>query len=388
METITIEKGYFETNKPSIIDLYALDNLNYDTIINNIQKQTIFSNVEICDIKDNILHVKVTYKKNVFSIYLKITKNDNTDLNNISRVLIDEKAIEQANQSSAYLKSYVLAKHNYVAAYYAQIKLLSCLCDKPLLIVDCTQWCIYSDKYIKHFAKHKVDIIDSNLFKIKYSFAGSLYTEGLERFGIKDLEMSGITEENQKTCASFLSRLARYFIENGQLPNTCQVYSEVFESPFYACLIDIEFALEELSKRKLINVKKRPKFLNTNRLYVSVHQDDELKTWYQNDEEVLEYLNNNKTYYTSTKHFEDEKQLAQETIVKTINFLEEIDDTSNLMILARNEEISTDWYYFSRVENGKIILKTADESLVVSLKDIMNWNYRGIAPLYAYSLEV
>ncbi|MDF9866745.1 uncharacterized protein YlaN (UPF0358 family) [Bacilli bacterium PM5-3] len=389
MASENIEQGYFEANKPSIIDLFALDNnMSYQKIIDNINKRSIFSNVSISDIKDNILHVRVTYKDVDFNIYLKIMENRNSKLEAINKVLVDDETIKSANNANYYIKSYVDTKHDYVKAYYAQIKLLAIITDNPLLIVDCTQWCIYSATYINHFLKYNIDIIDSNLFKVKYTSDGCLYTEGLERFGIKDIEMNGISAQYQKACASFLSRLSRFFIENGQMPNTCQTYTEVFESPFYACLVDIEFALNELEHKGLINMKKRDKALNTNRLFVSVHSNDKLKSWYSNEIEVLDYLKNSVVYYTSQKHFEDEKKLAQETILDVINVLSELDDQANLMILARNEEISTDWYSFYEINGTKITMTTNEKELIVDVKDIINWSYRGISPLYAYALEI
>jgi len=384
------EVGYFKVNKPSIIDLYALDDINCENIIENIKyiDESVFSNVELGDVKNNILHVKVTYKDSEFNAYLKIVDNIKNDLKGINKVLVENEKIEKANKTKKYIKSYIHAKHNYVKAYYVQLKLLALLTKEPLLIVDCTQWCIYSDKYIQHFLNNHVDIIDSNLFKIKHSNDGTLYTEGLERFGIKDVEMNGIEPEYRKACAAFLSRLSCYFIENGQLSNTCKAYIEVFEKPFYVCLVDIEFALEELSKRKLIKVKKRDESLNSNRLFISVHQSENMKTWYRNDEEVLEYLRDSVAYYTSPKRFNDERELAQKTVSRTIEILDEIDDLTNLMILAKNEEMIADWYYLSEYYEDKIILKTNDNSLVIDAGDVINWNYRGITPLYAYSLEI
>ena len=388
MISLENETEYFEPNKPSIIDLYSEDKLDIDIVANTIKNNHPFAELEIGKIRNNILPVKVLYKGNHFTIFLKKVANDKEDLHNINKVLVDDELINKANKCRYYLESYLAAKNNYIEAYYAQIKLLACLSKKPLLILDCTQWCLYSYKYIEHFLRYNVDIVDSNLFKIKYSKNGMLYTEGLERFGIKDIEMDGIETKYQKVCASLLSRLARYFIENGQLPNSCKIYSDVFEQQFYACLIDIEEVLDDLINLNIIN-KNRSDYLNHNRLYVAVHTNDNLETWYANDQEVLEYLLNNdgKTYYTSPKHFNDEKELAQLTIEKAIDLIDGFDDLSNLMILARNEEISTDWYYFTSIKNGVITLQTNESSLIVRIDDIINWNYRGITPLYEFSLE-
>lgn len=382
-------KGKFIANKPSIIDLYVSDNeINLTKLELRINSSELFEKVKAIKVSDDILRTDLVYKGIDFSVYLKVMPNDDIDLLNISQVLVEEEEIVAANQCEYYIKSYIEVKHDFVKAYYAQVKLLSLLSERPLLIVDCSQWCIYSHRYVNQVAKSNVDIIDSNLFKIKATPEGMLYTDGLDRFGIKEIEMVGITQKYTKACASFLSRLSRYFIENGQLANSCRNYSEVFESPYYACLIDMEEAMSELIGVGIISEEQREESIQANRMYVSVHKTDEITEWYYNSKEVLEYLLDNTTYYTSQEHFDNEKQLAQETIFDTIEILTQIEDQNNLMILARNEEITTDWYYFSSRVDDKFILKTTDSTLEVDFKDIINWNYRGISPLHAYSLEI
>lgn len=381
------DNEYFVANKPSVIDLYTLDNFTLDSLKARLESQKLFEQLNIVSIKEGIMKIRVMYKASNFILYLKIISNDHINLSQINRVLVDDDEIALASKCSKYIKTYVDAKSNFVQAYYAQLKLLYLLSDQPILIVDATQWCIYSNDYLRQFALLNIDIIDSNLYKVKYLEDGTIYTEGLERFGIKDIEMAGIEPHYIKSCASFLSQLSRYFIENGQIPNSCKVYNEVFEMPFYACLVDIENALDTLSEYAIVNPGKRDEYLNYNKLYVSVHAKFNMVDWYLNDEQVLQYLEDNTTFYTSTKHFEDEKELAQKTINSALNFLESIEDQNNLMILARNEAIDTDWYYFEAKEGKDYILKTDSDSLRVDINDILNWNYRGLTPLHAYSLK-
>lgn len=388
-EKVNKLKGNFKANRPSIVDLYVSEKeISLTTLKRRIEQSNLFQSVSVNIVNDDILRTDVLYKDISFSVYLKIMKNDDIDLLNISQVLVDEKEISAANKCEYYIKSFIEVKHDFVKAYYAQIKLLSLLSDNPLLIVDCSQWCIYSYRYINQVALSQVDIIDSNLFKIKATPEGTLYTDGLDRFGIKELEMVGITQKYTKACASFMSRLSRYFIENGQLANSCRNYSEVFESPYYACLIDMEEAMDELIETGIVSKQQKEESLLANRMYVSVHKDDQIEDWYYNSKEVLDFLLNNTSYYTSQEHFDNEKLLAQETLDKTIEFLRQIQDENNLMILARNEEISTDWYYFSSRNGSTFILKTNDSTLEIDFKDIINWNYQGITPLHAYSLEI
>lgn len=387
-EKISEENRYFKANKPSIIDLYVNEKkLSLAKLEENLKLSSLQDDIKTSYVNDDLLRVDYQYKEVKFSIYLKIMKNDDIDLFNISQVLTDNDKIEKANNCEYYIKSYVDAKHDFVKAYYAQIKLLASLSDVPLIIVDCSQWCIYSDKYIKQFSKSNVDIVDSNLFKIKATPEGSLYTDGLDRFGIKEIEMIGINKKYIKGCASFLSRLSRYFIENGQIPNSCKSYAEVFESPYYACIIDMKEAMDDLIDYGILTKEQREESILADRMYVSIHADDEITKWYENSEEVLEYLLNKTTYYSSQDHFDNEKILAQETIGYAIDFLSKIDDESNLMILARSEDITTDWYYFSSRNESTFVLKTTDSTLEVDFNDIINWNYRGITPLHAYSLE-
>lgn len=377
----------FKQNKPSIIDLYIDEEIVMDNILDRIKSNTIFDSLEVVSDKDGLVKIKLKYKKNIFEIYLKVYNNNYEDLDKISRVLVDDELIEKAKKQKKYIKSYINPFEEYVKAYYAQIKLLSLISEEPIIIVDCSQWCIYSKSYIKQFMENNIDIIDSNLFKIKSDNDGTLYSEGLERFGIKNIEMNGIDKKYQKTCASFLSRLSRYFIENGQVSNTCQSYSEVYENNFYVCLIDIEIALPYLIKRKYINMKKRKKHLNENRINVSLHLSNDVDDWYSNDQSVLESLLDYNAYYTSQKHFEDERDLAQSTIEMVIEFLNEIDDINNLMILAKNNEINTDWYYLEKKEGNKFYIKTNESELVIKIDNILNWNYLGITPLYSFALD-
>ncbi|WP_423363445.1 DUF4026 domain-containing protein [Mycoplasma sp. P36-A1] len=381
------EEQLFVPNRPSVIDLYFDEETTFEDIELKLQDQTLFKSLEIINLQMGIMKVKVLYKDNYFSIYIKIVNNDDIDLTKINRVLVDEEDIYKAAKTSKYIKTYVDAKTNFVQAYYAQIKLLYLLSNKPLIIVDCTQWCIYSAKYLQQFALNDIDIIDSNLYKVKATPDNTIYTEGLERFGIKDIEMCGIDTKYIKSCASFLSQLSRYFIKNGQIANSWKIYNEVFEQDFYACIVDIEEAIITLDETAIINMEKRDQYLNENKLYITVHTEVDIEQWYLNDENVLKYLDENTTFYTDSDHFEDEKNLAQATIVNAINFLNDIEDQHNLMILARNQEINTDWYYFDSIEDGIFNLKTDSETLQVNLDDIMNWNYRGLTPLHAYSIS-
>lgn len=377
----------FNYNRPSIIDLYANDEISFDNMITTLENSILANQLSYKKLNDKILKVTYNYNDFDYHVYLTIVDNkDKYDLSKINKVLTDEDIIQQATNVNSYIKSYVDIRCNYVSAYYTQIKLLAVLTNEPLLIVDCSQWCIYSEAYLKQVLHSNVEIIDSNLFKVKLSKENTLYTEGLERFGIKDIEMINIESKYQKNCAAFLSKLSRYFIENGQAPNTCMAYHEVFEKEFYACLIDIEQVIDVLKEHKLVS-KKRDQSLNENRLLVSVHASDDVEKWYTNDEEVLSYLNDSATYYTSLRHFEDEKLLAQETLMRTIHLLEELDDQNNLMIFARNNNIETDWYYFRGVDGDKIRLEGLNYSLITTINNVINWNYRGVTPLYAYSLE-
>ncbi|MDL2211476.1 hypothetical protein LJB88_01200 [Erysipelotrichaceae bacterium OttesenSCG-928-M19] len=380
-----LDKEIFVPNKPSVIDLYTEDNMSIDDIETNLKNNHLFKKMSFKKVKDNILEVTVEYKANTFRIYFKNISNEKCDLSKINKVLVNSESIAKAQQCKTYLKSYIKTTSHYLDAYYCQIKMLALLSKCPILIVDCTQWCIYSSAYISQFLKYDVDIVDSNLFKVKYLKPGTFYTEGLERFGIKDIEMSSIPTMYHRACAAFLSRLARFFIEKGQLENTCKAYTEVFEFPFYACIINIDEIIDNLKSLEIVN-SNRDEALNTNRLFVTVHKTSDIENWYYNDEEVLKYLLETDTYYTSQKHFNDEMKLAQLTIRDTIDFISSIDDSHNLMILARNAEISTDWYYFSKIENDIITLKTNEKILEVEIKDVLNWNYRGVTPLYAYSL--
>lgn len=377
----------FIPNKPSIIDLYINENIVMDDILLRLNNNEIFDAFKVISNKDGLIKMNVTYKNTSFEIYLKEYNNDYEDLDKISRVLVDDELIEKAKIQKKYLKSYVNANEEYVKAYYAQLKLLALISNDPILIVDCSQWCIYSKFYLKQFMINHVDIIDSNLFKIKSDNNGTLYSEGLERFGIKNIEMNGIDKKYEKACASFLSRLSRYFIENGQVSNTCQCFSEVYENTFYTCLIDIEVALPNLVKREYINMKRRAKYLNENRIYINLHSSNEVLDWYINDQEVLDAILDYDNYYTSQKHFEDERDLAHLTIDNVIDFLIDIDDVNNLMILAKNNEINTDWYYLEKREGNDFYIKNVQTDLHITVDSILNWNYLGITPLYSFILD-
>lgn len=385
MEEIYSEypQDLFNTNQPSIIDLYTEDELTSTKICYNISKSR-FNNVMKCNVIDKKLcKVTFNYKDTEFDIYLSIVENYE-NISDINSVLVNDTLIEKANKTTHYVKSYVKSNEDFVKAYYAQIKLLAIISDKPILIVDCSQWCIYSALYLKQFLDNDVDIIDSNLFKIKIDNESTLYTEGLSRFGIKELQMVNVSNDNIKMSANILSRLGRYYIENGQNINTCQEYPQIFEESFFVCLIDIDDILDDLKQYHLID-GSRSDYLNTNFLVVSLKSNLE-NNIYESDEEVFEHLSNNITYYTSEQHFMDEKQLAQNTLTNIIENLSLEELENNLMILARKEDITTDWYYFVKYENNNLVLRNLDEILEIELEDVINWNYRGVYPLYAYSL--
>lgn len=386
MEEIYVENtlDFFNTNQPSIIDLYTEDELTFTKIRYNISKSRFKNHIKCNQIEENICKVTFDYKDNLFDIYLSIIENKE-DISDINSVLTSEKVINLANQSKSYVKSYIKSDHDYVEAYYAQIKLLAIISDKPLLIVDCSQWCIFSALYLKQFLENDVDIIDSNLFKIKIDDETTLYTEGLSRFGIKELQMVNVDSEHLKMSANILSRLGRYYIENGQIYNTCQEYPQIFEESFYVCLVNIEDILDDLIKFDFIK-PSRMKYLNSNFLIVSLQIDDNNDNIYESNIEVFNHLSTNITYYTSEKHFIDEKQLAQNTLLNTISYLSEEELEKDLMIFARKEDITTDWYNFVKYYDGFLVLRNIDEIIEIKLEDVINWNYRGVFPLYAYSL--
>ncbi|MEG0686657.1 MAG: hypothetical protein RR425_05165, partial [Erysipelotrichales bacterium] len=177
----------FQKNKPSIIDLYVADNyISLDSIKERIENSTLFEKIEVSVLRDDILCAHVKYKQIMFDIFLKISDGEDKDIGSMNRVLVEDDTVALAAKCRKYIKSYVESDSDFIEAYYAQLKLLSVISDNSLLIVDCSQWCIYSYQYVEQFAKSNVDIIDSNLFKVKAKNDGVLYTEGLDRFGIKD----------------------------------------------------------------------------------------------------------------------------------------------------------------------------------------------------------
>lgn len=376
------EGAFFIANLPSIIDLYDYQELTLSTIIQSLDQLP--EGLVEWQVNDNVLRVKYLYQNIPVYVYLLIVKNKD-NLKDINRILVEDKAVEDAEKAKTYVKSYIDQKENFVEGYYAQLSLLNLISKEPILIVDCSQWCLFSAGYLKQMGSLNINIVESNLFKVKLTDNDTLFTEGLGRFGIKDLQMINVPQEYQKVSAEFLSRLARYFIENGQIPNSCQEYPEVFEGQVCACLIEIDDVAKTLLKNKLID-RNVDNFLNHNKLLVSIHEKANIDLWYLNEQEAFDHLVNSKVYYSSTKHFQDEKLLAQATFNKTVQYLSKIEDLNNLMVLARNEKLDTDWYHLEMIENNEIILNNAENHLKIDLKDILNWNYKGVSPLYAYSL--
>lgn len=376
------DESFFIANLPSVIDLYDRSNLTLDAIIESL-KQLPEELVE-WEILDHILKVKYYYQDIYVNIYLSIVSNEE-GLTGINRILVDDSSIVEAEQAKYYLKSYVEQKDNFVAGYYAQLSLLNLIAVDPILIVDCSQWCLYSPNYLKQMGTLNINIIDSNLFKVKLTDNDTLFTEGLGRFGIKDLQMINVPQKYHKICAEFLSRLSRYFIENGQLPNSCMEYPEVFEGKYCACLVTIDEVAKTLLKNKLIN-RDIDNFLNYNKLLVSIHKNPNVDLWYLNEQEAFDHLMQTKVYYSSPEHFKNEMLLAQATLYETIKYVEQIDDLNNLMVLAKNEKLDTDWYHIEKVDDNGIVLTNAQSYIKISLKDVLNWNYNGVSPLYAYSL--
>ena len=102
MNNSASEVEYFEPNKPSIIDLYSEDNLDINLVMENIKNNNFFDEVEFGNIKNDILPVKVVYKGNNFTIFLKKIANDKADLHKINKVLVEDELINKANKCQYY----------------------------------------------------------------------------------------------------------------------------------------------------------------------------------------------------------------------------------------------------------------------------------------------
>jgi len=381
------ETSYFIQNKPSVIDLYTQENPSIEMIQNQLAlHQQLFDRLEIVDIKNDIVQVRVQYKEDLFVIYLRIMHNDSIDLTKLNHVLTQEEDIVQANHKTHYIKSFVETKNNFVKAYYAQLKVLYLLSSKPLLIVDCSQWCIYSKDYLSQYALNNIDLVDSNLYKIKYnSTLGCIYTEGLDRFGCKDVKLFGINQDYLKSSANFLSQLSKCFIENGQNPNTFTSYENIFERELYICLIDMDKVKESLIEKGIYQNNNSD---TENILFLSLHDKETgINTWYENDLDTLNQLKDYPLIYSSIDSIKNQEALAQATINKAIDFISSIDDTQNLMVLAKDNKGNSDWYYYASKHNQTYTLNSHDSSITVNKHDILNWVYRGITPAIAYHLK-
>jgi hypothetical protein len=387
MIVMNYDNDIFVANKPSVLYLYIDEVLSNGVLIKRLINNHSFDSLEVIQTNNDIVKVRVLYKEVYFNIFLKVDYNENLKLENIASVLVDDKDIEKAVHTNIVIKSFLDTKHEFVKAYYAQLKLLNCISTEPLLVLDNNQLCIYSKEYLAQFGSLNIDIVDSNLFKIRYDSHNTLYTTGLDRFGIKDFFIVRTLKSSYiKEVSDFMSRLARYFIENGQLINSCKKYPDIFETNYYACLIETKKVKKLLYDYKLVNKDNKNIIDADNYLYLSLHSNNNVDDYIISDEEVLDYLGSNKIYYSSDAFFNCEKELAQQTLNKIVEFLENIEDQHNLMILARNEKINTDWYHYVSSENNIITIKNMERTLEVVLDDVIDWNYQGFAPLTAYAL--
>ncbi|MDR3215128.1 MAG: hypothetical protein LBT75_02490 [Bacilli bacterium] len=380
-----MNEALFVPNQPSIIDIFISDKkFNNKDIIKRINESAFSEDVNVIDIKKQIIKVEITYKSVDFQLYLQIVANKRDEIKEVSSVLVNEDIIDEAYHCKFYIRSYLDAKHDFVKGYYAQLKVLASLSDNPLLIFDNSQWCLYSVGYLQQCAKYDVDIIDSNLFKIRYDGKHCLFTQGLGRFGIKEVVMV-LASDYYTEISYLLSRLARYYIENGQLVNSITKYPEVLESASFGCLLEFSAIKEQYD---LASIKKvvNERLISDDYLLFSVHDSEDINNYLISYDNSLEKLKNRKLIYTSTRYFEDEKQLAQKTLDSVIELLNEIDDQNTLMVLASDDTLNIDWYYYDGCSNNKIILKNNLNVLAITKEEVLKWNYKGITPLYAYSL--
>lgn len=385
---MTQEKSMFKKNKSSIIDLYVTDEseLDLNVVANKLEgSKSVFNSIEAKIVADNILKVNVTYKEENFLVYFKLVQN--TDIiDGITEVLVDHDKIEKAKKANVYLKCLVDEEYNFIAAYYAQIRLLALISDNPLIIVDCTQWCIMDGNYLKGISRTSVDIIDSNLFKVKLRGGDWLYTEGLERFGIKEFDMINVDSRYIRACAGFMSRIAKYFIEFGQQSNTLQKYTDLLNDRIYTCLIDIESAIKMDSDISNYFIDEHFKKYTTNRILITLQSSEITLDYTRNSIDSLEHLLSVKKYYSSDKYLRDKKVMAEETIKDIAEHVIKFEDCHNLMVLARDDYFNTKWYYFVKYLDDKFYFKDESVELIATIDQVLDWNYQGINPLYYYTI--
>jgi len=381
---------YFTPNKPSIIDLYTQDTLTIEYLLYRLSlPNTLFDKLKATNLNKGIILVDVTYQGADFKIYLKIEEKDHQfNLGNINRILIDDETLSQAQRCSRFVKSYVEAKHDFVKAYYAQITLLYLATEKPLLIYDFCQNCLYDSGYIQQYGLLPINIVDSNLYKINYSKEGFIYTRGLDCFGIKDIVMFDIDEGLVQPIAKFISNIAKCFIENGQIDNSFKNYNDMFHVDFFICLIDIEQAIPTLKSKGLLNYNNINKAIIDNKMFMSIHMsEDTINEWYVNDLNAMEYIIEKGIYYTSDDLVDNERLLAQSTLDAVIKALYTKKDLGNLMIQAKDENMHVDWYIFENIEDGLYVLKSDTKTIKIPKDHIINFNYKGITPVNAYCIK-
>ncbi|MGL4383556.1 MAG: hypothetical protein ACRCTA_07560, partial [Bacilli bacterium] len=365
----------------SIIDLYLNNDHSLETILEQEDFHAFFSQY-VVTFKDEVAIINLVFNEQPFTMYLKVIKQKEYDITKLNNVLVKEQDIKKASLKTSYLKCYLETNTNRVLGYYAQIKLLALCSIDGLCIVDNSQWCIYPISYLEMFLPSKALIIDTNLFKINTNGDNIIYTRGLGRFGVKDLIMNNINPDYIQGAVTFLSKLARYFIEFNQEVNTCQRYDEVFSDQLYTCIMSSSNYLDYIKDFEVDHLDLQ------DYVFVSVLQDPENHDFHYSNDETLAYLTNNNNYYNSEKHFKDLKILAQETINDIIDVIEGLqyqEDNDHLMIFYKDETITTEWYIFVERKDDIIYVVDINEEIhKINNENILNWNYKGITPINSY----
>ncbi|MDR1781610.1 MAG: hypothetical protein LBR40_01215 [Bacilli bacterium] len=380
-----MEEVLYIYNKPSIIDLYIdCDKINNNEIIERLKNTTNIGNIISIENRNQIIKVEAKYDNNIYYLYLQILANKNNKLSDTSNVLVNDNIINKAKNKKFFIKSSLDTKHNFVNGYYYQLKVLNALSDEALLINDNSQGCLYSAGYLKQMANSNINIVATNLFKIRFDTKLCLYTQGLDRFGIKEIVMI-LNSEYYEEQVALLSRLARYYIEHGQVSNSVANYCEILENDDIGCLLEFSNLIDEYKEdyvKKVVN----DLLINEDYLLFSLHESTDIDNYLISDITSLDKLRNNNVIYMSNNYFEQNKQLAQDNIIKVIELLDQSDEASNLMILALNDNLDARWYYYDDYVNDKIIIKSNNNILAINKSDVLDFNYKGITPLYSYCL--
>ena len=380
-----MEEVLYFYNKPSIIDLYIDETgINNKILIERLYQAKTIGTIISLENKQQIIKLTTRYENNSYHLYLQIRTRNDVDLRAMSNVLVNEERLSQAEKQKFYLKTSLETKRDFIKGYYYQLKVLAALSAKPLLLNDNSQACLYSAGYLKQLANSQAWLVDTHLFKIRFDSQLCLYTEGLDRFGIKEVVMildSAYGEEQ----AALLSRLARFYIENGQVSNSITHYPEVLENNDLGCLLEFASLTAEYGSQEVSKVVN-DLLINEDYLLFSLHEKIENDDYLLSERASLVKLKSKNIIYMSRPYFEQLKIIAQENIIKVVQLLLKMEAAHNLMILTLDENLNTGWYYFDDYVNDKIIIKSHDNVLAITARDVLNFNYKGITPLYSYCL--